>query len=273
MDSEPRTGHYVIADSPDAYETERLGLLEARSDPLTRTHLAQVGIAEGWCCLEVGAGRGSVARWMAERVGPSGHVVAADLNPRFLWEHAGPNLEVREHNVIEQDFETESYDLVHCRALVMHLSQPEEVLRRFAAALKPGGWLVVEEGDFGSFAAVDPSHPGAGDFDRVTRSMWDFLSQHDLMDGYFGRKLAGLFERTGLEAVGNEGFVHADRGGSPLARFWQLSIDVPGSELLTKAGVVTRPQIDAVLGLLGDPAFEFVGTTLYAAWGRKPLAT
>jgi hypothetical protein len=138
------------------------------------------------------------------------------------------------------------------------------------AALRPGGWLVVEEGDFGSFASVDPSQPGAADFDRVTRAIWDFLSEHDLMDSRCGRKLAGLFERAGLEEIDHEGQVRADRGGSPLARFWQLTIDVPGGELLTEAGVVTREEVEGVLELLGDPSFEFVGTTLYAAWGRKP---
>src|SRR5262245_40508772 len=76
-------------------ERERLSLLEQIEDPRSQRHLATLGIQRGWHCLEVGAGHGSIARWLAERVGPQGLVVATDLNPRFLTELQLPNIEVR----------------------------------------------------------------------------------------------------------------------------------------------------------------------------------
>ena len=77
-------GRYFAADAEADDELARLKLLEALCDPWTFRHLDGVGVRQGWRCLEVGAGAGSVVRWLSERVGPTGKVVAADLDPRFL---------------------------------------------------------------------------------------------------------------------------------------------------------------------------------------------
>ena len=61
----------------------------------------QLGVAAGWACLEVGAGNGSVSHWLAQRVGPTGHVVASDIDTRFLDRLALPNLEVRRLDVTQ----------------------------------------------------------------------------------------------------------------------------------------------------------------------------
>src|SRR4051794_39838469 len=58
-------------------------------------------VQPGWRCLEVGAGRGSMAVWLAERVGPTGHVVATDVDTRYLSRHEFSNLQVIEHNILE----------------------------------------------------------------------------------------------------------------------------------------------------------------------------
>src|SRR5918911_3842606 len=129
-------------------EATRLGSLQALLAPATQRHLAARGVGPGWRCLEVGAGAGSIACWLADRVGPGGHVVATDLDTRFLERHARPNLDVRRHDVVHDPLETDAYDLVHARALLEHLPERDQVLPRLIAALRPGGWLVVEDIDF-----------------------------------------------------------------------------------------------------------------------------
>lgn len=62
----------------------RLSTLETIEDPATIDHLEKIGIAEGWNCLEVGAGGGSITEWLCRRVGPTGNVVATDVNTRYL---------------------------------------------------------------------------------------------------------------------------------------------------------------------------------------------
>jgi hypothetical protein len=73
---------YFAKDSLDAFERERLAVLTRIADPITTRCLTDLG--PGWRCLDVGAGDGSVARWLA------GRVVATDLNPRFLAGHGLP---------------------------------------------------------------------------------------------------------------------------------------------------------------------------------------
>src|SRR5215216_2358713 len=76
----PRRRHeYVMSDAPPAAELRRLREIDEYMGPTSERRIAQLGIARGWRCLEVGAGAGGVARWMAERVGPSGTVTAVDL--------------------------------------------------------------------------------------------------------------------------------------------------------------------------------------------------
>src|SRR5205823_3987556 len=141
-------------------ERRRLELLEARYDPLTLRRFDALGASaggagvsramDGWSCLEVGAGAGSVARFLAERVGPAGGVVATDLDPRFLGagDRLPLNVEVRRHDILTDPLEEGAFDLVHCRALLCHLDEPVVALTRMAAALRPGGWLLVEDADY-----------------------------------------------------------------------------------------------------------------------------
>lgn len=144
----------TLPTSPEINERTRLGLLQRTLDPLTVRRLDRLGVGAGWRCLEVGAGAGSIARWLAERVGLSGLVVATDIDVSQLAEPTLPNLQVRRHNILEDELEPASYDLVHCRALLMHLADPQLALTRMAAALRSGGWLCIEELDGGSFLAA-----------------------------------------------------------------------------------------------------------------------
>jgi SAM-dependent methyltransferase len=111
---------YVFADNPEERERERLRQFEAWGDRYTIRRLESIGIPAGWRCLDVGAGSGSVATLLAHRVGPSGTVVAADIDLRFLT-NLPPNVEVRRHDITTSDLESKSYDFVHFRALLMHL--------------------------------------------------------------------------------------------------------------------------------------------------------
>jgi predicted O-methyltransferase YrrM len=71
-----------------AEERVRLAGLEAALDPGTRGHLTRLGVGPGTRCLEIGAGRGSVAFWLARQVAPGGRVVATDLETDFLESEA-----------------------------------------------------------------------------------------------------------------------------------------------------------------------------------------
>jgi len=77
----------------------RLAGMSAQFDRVTIRHLAAVGVSSGWHCLEVGAGTGTIAAWLAAAVGPAGRVQVTDIDTRFLDEVSGAPVEVVRHDV------------------------------------------------------------------------------------------------------------------------------------------------------------------------------
>ena len=127
--------------------------------------IVRLGLAPGIRCLEIGGGRGSIALWLCCDVAPQGQVTATDLDPGFLSELQAPDLAVLRHDVRTDDFPEGSFDLVHVRAVLMHIADRMAVLRRMVSWLAPGGWLVAEESDFGmwldDFDPLWAAHPRA----------------------------------------------------------------------------------------------------------------
>jgi SAM-dependent methyltransferase len=260
---------YFAEDTSDAFERERLALLAEVSDPVTTRRLDDLGVGPGWRCLEAGAGDGSVARWLAGRVGPGGCVVATDLNPRFLVGHGLSNLEVRRHDLLEDELEGALYDLVHCRFVLQHLPDPLQGLRRLFDAVRPGGWLLVEEFDIGSYGAADTGHPCAAAFDLRARALWAAVQAAGSMDLTFGRRLPALAEGLGLQDLGHDGVTLTGRGGGPLARFIRMSEELLRARFVA-AGALTEADFDELGRDYDDPSFWFVGFTVFGAWGRRP---
>jgi SAM-dependent methyltransferase len=259
---------YFAAESHVEFDRERLGLLRELADPITTRRMSQLGIAHGWSCLEVAAGAGGVARWLAETVGPHGHVVATDLDTRLLCGQKQPNLEIRRHNILEDDLEEAAYDFVHCRMLLQHLADPLRALKRMTAALRLGGWLLVEESDWGSYGAADPDDPPAAEFDRCSRTIFDHMRASRLLDFYFGRRLPGLVERLGLAEVGHEGTTWISRGAGPGAGFSRMCMTIVRGRLVA-AGVLADAEFDELQRVYEDRSFCFADMTLFGAWGRR----
>ena len=75
---------YTFANVDRLLELERLRCIQAIFDPASRRLLDACGVAPGARCLEIGAGAGSIALWLAERAGNQGEVIAVDLDAAFL---------------------------------------------------------------------------------------------------------------------------------------------------------------------------------------------
>jgi SAM-dependent methyltransferase len=264
--------HYVHSDEQDAVERNRLTIQASILDPITIRHLKTIGVTEGWNCLDVGAGAGSIAQWLATQVGSTGHVVATDIDIRFLKDLNTPNLEVRQHDILTDDLEKNSFDLVHCRLLLMHLSEPETALKRMAEAVRPGGWLLIEEQDYGSTLSLDVTDQStkASTWVEGVRAMMDFLLKRGFGDGFFGRRVRALIERLGFVDVDQDGWTRISRGGDDIAReraaAWQTAMN-----LRMSAGDITQEEAMRVIRLFSDPTFSYLEYTIFSAWGRKPI--
>jgi SAM-dependent methyltransferase len=260
---------YVHAASEYDDELARLRLLEERYDARTFARLSALGPLTGALCLEVGAGAGSVARWLADRAGPSGRVVATDADPRFLAATEAAGVEVRRHDILDDPLEPARYDLVHCRALLCHLPDPARALAVMAAALRPGGWLLAEDADYCSLVAADPAHPRATRFDAAMRKLLAFIAAGRAFDPFFGRRLPGLVVLAGLADVGHEAIACHRPGAGPAAQVLARSLERTRHRTL-RNGAVDAGELAAVLSALRDPSFTFVDALSVAAWGRAP---
>ena len=262
-----RFDYRLAAAGREAEEDERLDLLEQIFDPVSQQRRSLV--QPGWRCLEVGAGRGSMAVWLATQVGPTGHVVATDLDTRYLSRLELPNLEVREHNILDDPLEdlADSFDLVCSRLMVFHLQgRQEEAIRQMAACVRPGGWLLDEDSDWENAGApVDPTHPSYDEYQRVWRDgdWWTVRGY----DKHFGRKLPALFERSGLEDIRSEAATEVVRGGSIWPRWW-----IPTLEVIDEQGGAddaSRRDVAVMTEALGDPTLWVHREVLHACWGRR----
>ena len=249
-------GRYRISNA-DPGEDDRLALLEELNDPGTITRLTNLGVAPGWRCFEVGAGRGSIAKWLAEATSPGGSVVAADLDTRFLDRLSIPNLEVRRVDVLSDELPRGEFDLVHTRALLMHLDARDAGLERLIGCLKPGGIIMVEEGD--RFTADAIPSPVLRKVFKVFGGSWTWA-----------RTLPERLTALGLEDVACEIRVNVYPGGSRHARFlaWSLS---NVRDLLLASGRLSDDEIDQALAILEDPSsWVMPAAALVAARGTRP---
>jgi SAM-dependent methyltransferase len=266
-------GYRLAARGREAAEDERLGLLEQLFDPASRRRRDLV--RPGWRCLAVGAGRGSIAAWLAEQVGASGHVVATDIDVTYLERLELPNLEVRRHSILDDPLDTldpGSFDLVSARLVLFWLAgKQERAIRRMAECLRPGGWLVDEDGDWGTVAPVDPAHPLSARYHAAWQAGEWWASRG--YDPAFGRKLPALFERCGLQNIRHEASAEVVRGGSPWARWWKETLaGIRASEQADGSLTPAREQeYQALVAPLTDPSAWILSELLHACWGQRRI--
>lgn len=253
-----------------AIQHERLRLLEALLDEGTFRLLGErVGVKPGWRCLEVGAGGGSVAGWLCDRVAPDGLVIATDLDTTVLSELERPNLEVRIHDIVSQELPEREFDLVHARLLLAWLSEPLAALRRMIAAVNPGGYLVSEEMDFVT-VLPDPRLDARMQlmFSRVMAAHNTLLADQHAFDPLCGRRISGYLSDAGLVNVRSEGRVSMWQGGQPGGMVWRLTLIQLRGEMLA-TGLVGPSELDAVIELCSDPRLRFMSQVVMGAWGSR----
>ena len=259
----PPTDQEYILDNSAPETARRFTGLSTVFDPGTFRVLTERGVRSGWHCLEVGVGSGTVAAWLGERVGPSGHVLATDIDSRFADDLRRPNIEVRRHDITVDALAEAAFDLIHARLVLIHLPTRDAVLRRMGSALKPGGWLVIE--DYDSYATMtDPELEG----ELKARQAIFRVMESKGVDLRYGRKIAARMQEVGLTEIGAEGRIFRWQGGSPGAGIHWANIQQMRASLLA-SGLVSEAELEADLARLDDPRYSFPSPVMWAAWGRR----
>jgi len=255
---------YIFDDAADRRELERLRALEAIFDPKTKGRLSCTGELRGRRCLEVGAGAGSVAAWLAERVG-AGRVVALDSNARFLNDL--PGVEVIGAPLNAAELAPGSFDLVHTRYVTIHNADHGALLDEMVRALAPGRWLVIEEPDFSTATPLTGPDSLRRAFRNVNRAILELFTRRD-MDPALGSRLPTLLQQRCLELVSVEFEAHCVPGGHALADMMRMSTQLLASKYID-TGCAREEDIEGYVAFARQPACWGIYYTTVAVAARK----
>jgi 2-polyprenyl-3-methyl-5-hydroxy-6-metoxy-1,4-benzoquinol methylase len=244
----------------------RFSGLAAALDPVTIRHLSARGVAAGWSCLEIGTGGGSIARWLAARVGPSGSVLATDLNVAWADDGGMRNLAFRAHDIVRDPLDAEAFDLIHARLVLLHVPQREQVFDKLVASLRPGGWLLLEEFTTVLPEILEPATEAEQEVNEILPAVRKLLHARGADTVVYPRTLVRRLRAAGLRDAGAEGYISFSE---PHAREVHLAnLEQVGEELVA-GGFVTRDQLERCLTAMRDPNLSLLLPMLVSAWGRK----
>jgi SAM-dependent methyltransferase len=262
-------GEYVLATGKAA--AHRLQILHSLYGQGARRVLLQAGLKPGMRVADLGCGVGMVTALLAELVGPEGQVVGVDFSgaqiaqARESLPNSLPNVHFVEASATDTGLPHESFDLVYCRFLLIHLTNPEQALREMYKLLKPGGIVVCEDGDLTSAGSEPPSALNAfADLFGRLGPTWG-------VDYTLGRQLfqmVGAANFSKPEITFNQPVVA--RGESK--RLLELSVAEAGQAFI-EAGLITPKELNHTLvemqRLIEDESVLAIMPRMAQVWARK----
>ena len=258
---------YLLADQPS--ELERLQLQSRVWEPTGRQLLAKIGDGSGRRALDVGCGALGWLRILSEWVGPSARVVGTDIDENllnaarsFLEAEAISNVELVIDDLFETKLEQQSFDLVHARYQIAPLGRGREQVAAHRRLVKPGGSLVLEEWDLGSWH-FNPPAPAA---ERLIRSITEIFAR---LGGEAGRELPALLREMGVEEPELDAHVIALKPGHPYLRLplqFSVALESRLREMLSEDELASlRREAETELAEPGRWGTTF---TLIQSWGK-----
>ena len=260
--------HGYLLDNAQTQAGTRFAALSALFDPSTFRHLEAVGLAEGLRCWEVGAGGRGVPDRLAEIVGPDGLVVATDIDTSWLDGPRPAQLHVRRHDVGVDDPPADGFDLVHARLVLTHVPPRERALDTMFAALRPGGWLVLEEADPGLQPLLCPDEYGPEQelANRLRHGFRTLMAGREA-DLALGRRLPRLLRERGLVDVAADAYFPIT---GPACTTLEIATVEQIRDRLIDGGVAGADEIDRHLENLAAGRVPDLATSpMVTAWGRR----
>ncbi|MEU2285061.1 methyltransferase domain-containing protein [Streptomyces sp. NPDC013178] len=261
-----RTDGYLL-DNRRTEAGERFDALATLFDPTTFRHLERLGVGPGWRCWEVGAGGTSVVSWLAKKVGPTGKVVATDIDTSRLTPAARPPVEVRVHDVGAEAPPADGFDLVHARLVLVHVPDRERALQSMIKSLRAGGRLLVEDADPALQPLLCPDEHGPEQqlANRLRHGFRKLLADRGA-DLSYGRTLPRLLREAGLHQVEADAYFPVT---SPAcAALEAATVRQIRADLVT-ADLATDEDIDRHLANIASGSMDLATAPMISAWGRK----
>jgi SAM-dependent methyltransferase len=264
------TGGYLLAGQ--ASELERLRLQSRVWEPSGRRLLGEIGDGRGAHALDVGCGVLGWLRVLSEWVGSEGQVTGADIDPvmlasaeEFAADEGLANVRLVQDDLFASRLEADSFDLVHARYEICPLGRAHEQMETYTRLARPGGTIVLEDPDAGSWHF----NPPAPALERLIVLIQDAFR---LSGGDWG---AGRMHLELLSEFGIEGNVSAEvlalPPGHPYLRLPLQFVTALEEKLLS---LVSADELDQLRkegeAELREPALWGTTFTLLQCWGRCP---
>jgi ubiquinone/menaquinone biosynthesis C-methylase UbiE len=233
---------------------------------IKRQTFALMNVRPGHAVLDVGCGAGDDLRSLAELVGPTGRVVGVDNSETMLHEASertqGLPVECHVGDAHRLEFAADTFDGCRAERVFQHLERPTEAFAELVRVVRPGGWVVVGDPDFGTLV-VDATQR------NLTQRILTFRCEM-VRNGWIGRQLPAFAQRCGLVDV----TVH---GTTPVFTDWSQADQVIGlqraAELAASKGVISTAEAGAWIRDLEQRAAAgrfFSAITAFLVGGRKP---
>ncbi|NJC72317.1 methyltransferase domain-containing protein [Planosporangium thailandense] len=257
-----------LLDNQQAEAGTRFDALATLFNPSTFRHLDALGVTAGWRCWEVGAGGPGVPSWLAARVGPAGHVLATDIDVSWMTAAGDAGFEIRRHDVGAEPPPGDGFDLVHARLVLVHVPQRDAALAAMVSALRPGGWLLVEEADPAMQPLVCPDESGPPQrlANKLKRDFRTLMAARGV-DLAYGRTLPRLLRDGGLADVGADAYFPI--AGDACALLEKATVAQIRARLVA-AGLATDDEIDQHLANVEAGLLDLATSPMISAWGRRP---
>lgn len=266
MENAPHHNEYAFRNSSNEAPIQ-LSHLEAFLDPTTIAAFESIEVPSGSACLELGAGNGSIAHWLADRIGDDGTVTAIDINPVHIPPR--PNLRIMQHDLRQGLPVAGPFDVIHARLVLSHIAERTEILKSLVELLAPGGWLVVGEFVRDPVQVISAaSDADAALYVKVYDATYDGLINLHGADLRFGFDVFNLMTTAGLATVRSTHFAESWSGDSYAAKFLH-SNSFQLEELIRGSGV-TAAELDAYRRLVFDPALTVKSNLFVNTVGKKP---
>lgn len=250
------------------YAEKRLEYLEKIEDPYTYEYISKLKLKKGSVCLELGAGRGSVANRLCNIVGEKGFVYAVDTDTRFLDRYSRNQLYIINKNIEEIELNNNVYDFIHARHVLFHIKGYREIIDTLYRSLKPEGWILVEESDFFTWSAIKSIKNGDLQlFNNVIQKILDLYTSRgmDLECGTGCYK--HLSNYNSRELISNSR-CRIVRGKSDEAEFHRITMEQLKPSLL-ETGNIENKIIERFLKLYMNPDFCYRTRMTHSILMRK----
>jgi len=228
--------------SIDERNPERQQLLAKLLDPPTRAALGHLPPMTGARVLDVGSGQGNTTRCLAETLGAD-ECIGIEYDSRLVdYAQTRPDnpahVRFQQGDATALPFPDASFDLVFCRYLLLHMTDPMRVVREMMRVVRPGGFIVAYEGDVTS---TTTSHPPCAALETIHRMLLALFQNPAA-----GRRLVHYLREAGATEIRAGAWTGLEYDTTTIKRMYRLTAEATGPTAAAN-GILTASEAEEMI--------------------------